>query len=100
MRIVPSCCHRLLETSANFLEVLQNQILVVVCPFHFFSLVPPFIVSARYWSQTMSTLVDRFKSWQILGQNTLSKYESKFLPWTTVPGSECISAPPSITMKS
>ena len=65
-----------------------------------FSLVPPLIVSARYWSQTISTLVDRFKSWRTLGQNTLSKYKSKVLPWTVVPGSERISTPPSIIMKS
>lgn len=62
-----------------------------------FSLVPPLSVGALYWSQTMSTLVDRFKSWWTLGQNTLSK---KVFLWTVVPGSEFINTSPSITVTS
>ena len=68
-------------------------------PVHCFPLMPPLIVSTRYWSQTISTLVGRLKSWRTLEKNTLLKYESTVLPWTVVPGSECISTLPSVIMK-
>ena len=62
MRIVPTCCHRLPETSTNFLDFLQNQILYRM---HFprSFLVPLLIVSARFWSQTMSSHVHPWKLW-------------------------------------
>jgi hypothetical protein len=105
MRTAPSCFQQVPETRqrvsgmANLLGFWPYQIHVVRCLFLAFPLCLLWLLVHDTGSR-ISTLVDRFKSYCTLGQNTLSKYESKVFRWTVVPRRKCISIPPSMTMKS
>lgn len=56
------------------LTVADTRCLVPVPRFPLF---PPFITSARYWSQTISALDDRSNSWRTLGQKRCRNMNQK-----------------------